>query len=186
MRICGLAAVLVMVLIPAATQARMIQPSPAPPAPRSGFRAEFLVDLADMEKKVLALAAAVPADRYSWRPAPGVRSFSEVYMHIAGGNYLLATFVGAKMPASEEERTLEQITAKPRILEELRKSFDHLRRAALTTSDRELDQPIRMFGNATTKRGALMMALNHLHEHLGQSVAYARMNGIVPPWSQTQ
>jgi len=186
MRIRGLAAVLVMVLIPAAAQARTIQPSSPPSAPRSGFRAEFLVDLADVEKRIIALAAAVPADRYSWRPAPGVRSFSEVYMHIAGGNYLLATFVGAKTPPNEEERTLEQITAKPRVLEELRKSFDHLRRAALTTADRELDQPIRMFGNATTKRGALMMALNHLHEHLGQSVAYARMNGIVPPWSQTQ
>ena len=138
-----------------------------------------------MEKKVLALAAAVPAERYNWRPAPGVRSISEVYMHIAGGNYLLSTFVGAKTPADEEAGSLEQITAKPRILDELRKSFDHLRRAGLTTTDAELDRPVRIFGNASTKRGALMMALNHLHEHLGQSIAYARMNGIIPPWSQT-
>ncbi|MEO6259405.1 MAG: DinB family protein [Thermoanaerobaculia bacterium] len=179
-----LAVVFLIILGSTTAQARILPPV-APP-PRSGFRAEFLVDLTDVEKRIMALAAVVPADRFSWRPAPGVRSVSEVYMHIVGGNYLLATFVGAKSSAREEESTLEQITAKPRVLEELRKSFDHLRRAALTTTDRELDQPIRMFGNATTKRGALMMALNHLHEHLGQSIAYARMNGIVPPWSQLQ
>ncbi len=179
------AAVILLILSSASAQGRILAPA-SPPPPRSGFRAEFLVDLTDVEKRIMALAAAVPADRFSWRPAPGVRSVSEVYMHIVGGNYLLATFVGAKSSAREEESTLEQITAKPRVLEELRKSFDHLRRAALTTTDRELDQPIRMFGNATTKRGALMMALNHLHEHLGQSIAYARMNGVVPPWSQLQ
>lgn len=187
MRAARLAAVSMMMLAAGVAEGRSLhQVAPLPAAPRSGFRAEFLSDLADMEKKVLALAGAVPADRYDWRPAPGVRSVSEVYMHIAGGNYLLATFVGAKTPATEEERALEQITAKPRVLEELRRSFEHLRRAALTTPDSELDQAVRMFGNASTKRGALMTALNHLHEHLGQSIAYARMNGIIPPWSQLQ
>jgi len=178
------AVVFLIVLGSATAQARILAPPSLPPAPRSGFRAEFLIDLADVEKRIMSLAAAVPADRFTWRPAPGVRSVSEVYMHIAGGNDLLASFVGAKTSPLEEDRSLEQIVAKPKILEELRKSFDHLRHAALTTTDRELDQPIRMFGNATTKRGALMMALNHLHEHLGQSIAYARMNGVVPPWSQ--
>jgi uncharacterized damage-inducible protein DinB len=154
--------------------------TPAPP--KSGFRAEFLRDLTDVEKKIEDLAAAVPAEKYTWRPAPGVRSVSEVYMHIAGGNYFLASFVGMKPPAYDE-RTLEQINDKQRVLAELKKSFDHIRMAAMTASDADLDKPIKMFGNDTTVRGAFMTALNHLHEHLGQSIAYARMNGIVPPWS---
>jgi uncharacterized damage-inducible protein DinB len=151
-------------------------------APKSGFRAEFLRDLDGVQRKIVDLAATVPADKYSWRPAPGVRSISEVYMHIAGGNYLLASFTGMK-PAGHDTRSLEKITDKDRVLVELRKSFDHLRTAALNATDTDLDKSIKMFGNDTTERAAFLTALNHLHEHLGQSIAYARMNGVVPPWS---
>lgn len=156
-----------------------------PVAPRSGFRAEFLRDLAEVEKKIVDLATATPADKYEWRPAPGVRSVSEVYMHIAGGNYFLASFVGMKPPAYDT-RTLEKIGDKQRVLDELKKSFEHIRLAALNATDADLDKPIKMFGNDTTERAAFMQALNHLHEHLGQSIAYARMNGVVPPWSARQ
>ncbi|PYQ35656.1 MAG: damage-inducible protein DinB [Acidobacteria bacterium] len=151
-------------------------------APKSGFRAEFLRDLDAVQRKIVDLAATVPADKYSWRPAPGVRSISEVYMHIAGGNYLLASFTGMK-PPGYDTRSLEKITDKDRVLVELRKSFDHLRTAALNATDTDLDKSIKMFGNDTTERAAFLAALNHLHEHLGQSIAYARMNGVVPPWS---
>lgn len=150
--------------------------------PTHGFRAEFLHDLADVEKKIVELAASTPASKYSWRPAPGVRSISEVYMHIAGGNYFLATFVGMKPPAYDEA-SLEKIGDKTRVLDELKKSFIHIRTAALNASDADLDKKIKMFGADTTERAAFMQALTHLHEHLGQSVAYARINGIVPPWS---
>ncbi|HYS56324.1 MAG TPA: DinB family protein [Thermoanaerobaculia bacterium] len=158
--------------------------NPAPAPPTRGFRAEFLRDLADVQKKIEDLAAAMPAAKYTWRPAPGVRSVSEVYMHIAGGNYFLASFVGMKPPAYDEQ-SLERINDKARVQAELRKSFDHIRLAALMASDSDLDKPIKMFGNDTTVRGAFVTALNHLHEHLGQSIAYARMNGVVPPWSAT-
>jgi uncharacterized damage-inducible protein DinB len=154
----------------------------APPqngAPKSGFRAEFLHDFDDVSKKIVELAEAMPASKYNWRPGPGVRSVSEVYMHIAGGNYFLATFAGAK-PPSYDTRNLEKITEKARVVEELRKSFEYLRTVAVQA---DLDKPIKMYGYDTTHRGALMTALNHLHEHLGQSIAYARMNGVVPPWS---
>jgi uncharacterized damage-inducible protein DinB len=153
-----------------------------PPAPKSGFRAEFLLDLDDVQKKIVDLAAAMPADKYSWRPAPGVRSVSEVFMHIAGGNYFLASFMGTKPPVYDEQ-TLERIHDKDRVLAELRKSFVHLRTAALSASDADLDKPIKMFGHDATERAGFMQALVHLHEHLGQSIAYARMNGVVPPWS---
>jgi hypothetical protein len=102
-------------------------------------------------------------------------------MHIAGGNYTLVSFVGDK--AMVDTRSFERITDKTRVLEELRRSFEYLRDSIIGTSDSDLDKPIRMFGNDSTERAAFMMALNHLHEHLGQSVAYARMNGVVPPWS---
>jgi uncharacterized damage-inducible protein DinB len=154
----------------------------APPAiPKSGVRAELLHDLDDMQKKILSLAMAVPADKYGWRPGRGVRSVSEVYMHIAGGNYTLVSFVGDHPML--DTRSFERITEKPRIIEELRKSFEYLRDTIINTTDADLDKPIHMFGNDSTERAAFMLALNHLHEHLGQSVAYARMNGIVPPWS---
>lgn len=153
--------------------------SPAPP--KSGVRAELLHDLDDMQKKILSLAMAVPPGKYGWRPARGIRSVSEVYMHIAGGNYTLVSFV-ADRPMLDT-RSFERITEKPRVMEELRRSFDYLRDAIVNTTDTDLDKPIRMFGTDSTERAAFMMALNHLHEHLGQSVAYARMNGIVPPWS---
>ena len=155
------------------------------PAPKSGFRAEFLRDLDDVQKKIVDLAAAVPADKYDWRPAPGVRSISEVYMHIAGGNYLLANFVGMK-PPGYDTRSLETITDKPRVLDELKKSFANLRAAALNASDADLDKNVKMFGNDLTERAAFLNALTHLHEHLGQSIAYARVNGVVPPWTGNQ
>src|SRR6266566_8531842 len=145
--------------------------TPAPAPPKHGFRAEFLRDLSDVQKKIEELAAAVPADKYTWRPAPGVRSISEVYMHIAGGNYFLASFVGMKPPTSYEQN-LERINDKARVLAELKKSFDHIRAAVLNASDADLDKPIKMFGTDTTVRGGFMTALNHLHEHLGQSIAY--------------
>jgi uncharacterized damage-inducible protein DinB len=151
--------------------------------PKSGFRAELLADLGDVSKKIVELAEAMPASKYNWRPGPGVRSVSEVYMHIAGGNYLLATFAGAK-PPSYDTRNLEKINDKARVIEELKKSFEYLRMVALQTSDADLEKSIKMFGNDTTQRGALMEALMHVHEHLGQSIAYARSNGVTPPWSE--
>ena len=151
-------------------------------APKAGFRTEFLADLDDVQKKIIDLATAVPAEKYTWRPNTDVRSVSEVYMHIAGGNYFAAAAIGRRSP-NGEVGTLEQIEEKDRVLEELRKSFEQLREAILAASDADLDKNVKMYGTDTTARAAMLTALNHIHEHLGQSIAYARMNGIVPPWS---
>ena len=148
-----------------------------------GFRAEFLTSLDEVQEKLTMLAEAVPAERYGWRPASDVRSIGEVYMHVAGGNYFLATFVGVKTPAGTP-KDLEKITDKQRILTELKKSFDHLRTAVARTPDSDLEKAVKMFGSPTSYRGVYVTILNHLHEHLGQSIAYARMNGVVPPWSR--
>ena len=153
------------------------------PKPAAGFKAEFFTDLDEVQKKITDLAAAVPADKYGWRPAEGVRSVSEVYMHIAGGNYFLATFLGVQPPATMP-KDIEKITDKQKVLAELQKSFDHLRAIAKNISPADLDKPVTMFGAPTTQRYVYTTILNHLHEHLGQSIAYARMNGVTPPWSK--
>ncbi|HEV7921760.1 MAG TPA: DinB family protein [Thermoanaerobaculia bacterium] len=163
--------------------AALAQPAPRTPAAKApSFRDEFLGDLDEVQKKIVDLANAVPADKYSWRPAEGVRSVSEVFTHIAGGNYYLATFLGVPPPA-EMPKEIEKITEKKKVLAELQKSFDHVR--SIIKSDPDFERTVKLYGNDTSRRNVYMMMLNHLHEHLGQSVAYARMNGIVPPWSAT-
>jgi uncharacterized damage-inducible protein DinB len=173
---------LLALLLPALASGQPAAVGKAPAAKQSSFREEFLHDLDDVQKKVLDLAGTVPADKYAWRPGEGVRSVSEVYMHIAGANYVLSTFLGVQPPA-DMPKDIEKITDKKRVLAELQKSFDHVRGIARTIADADLEQPVKLFGSETTKRGVFVTVLNHLHEHLGQSVAYARMNGIVPPWS---
>ncbi|HVS30014.1 MAG TPA: DinB family protein [Thermoanaerobaculia bacterium] len=158
-------------------------PQQGPGNGKSAFRNEFLANLDDVQEKIMELATAVPADKYAWRPGGGVRSIGEVYMHIAGGNYFLATFLGKQAPA-DIPRDLEKITDKQSILGELRRSFDHIRAASMSASDADLEKGVQMFGAKTSQRGVFVTMLNHLHEHLGQSIAYARMNGVVPPWSR--
>ena len=157
-----------------------------PAAPKTGFRADMLVQLSDVQKKIEDLAAAVPAETYSWRPAEGVRSVSEVYMHIAGGNYFLLTFIGIKPPKKMDPGIEKSVTDKAAVAEHLKVSFDHLRNAILKTSDKDLEKTTEMFGNTVTYCNTLITALVHLNEHLGQSIAYARMNGVVPPWTAAE
>jgi uncharacterized damage-inducible protein DinB len=170
----------------AAPAARAQAPAAAPAAPASGFRAEALGQHAYGEKQILDLAEATPADKYGWRPAPGVRSISEVYIHIAGGNYFLLGFAGVKPPAGLDKDMEKNVTEKSKVIEELKKSFAHLRAGIAATSDADLDKPVNFFGRDTTVRGVMLAAVSHEFEHLGQSIAYARTNGIVPPWTAEQ
>lgn len=155
----------------------------------TGVRAETMGQLNDAAKKMVALAEAIPEDKYSWRPAEGVRSVSEVFMHIAGANYFLPVFAGVKAEGYEGNegfkklQALEKITEKQKVIYELKKSYDHARMAISKTKDSDLDKKANFFGNETTVRGILILVAVHCHEHLGQSIAYARINGIVPPWS---
>jgi uncharacterized damage-inducible protein DinB len=177
-----LASLLLLLVLPQSLLAQA-QSGAKPSAPRNGFRAEFLANLDEVEDKIMELATSTPADKMSWRPAEGVRTFGEVYMHVAGGNYFLATFVGVKMPA-DVPKDLEKITEKQKIVTELKRSFDHVRNAARNQGDAELEKAVKLFGSQTSQRGVYITILNHLHEHLGQAIAYARMNGITPPWSR--
>jgi uncharacterized damage-inducible protein DinB len=154
--------------------------TPRAAAKPTGFHAQFFTDLDALESKIVSLANATPADKFGWRFSKDVRSISEVYMHIAGANYFLSSFLGVDAPKmnGDMEKT---VTKKAEVVAELRKSFAHLRNAANSATD--LETNVMMFGKQTNHQGVLVTMLNHLHEHLGQSIAYARFNGVVPPWS---
>jgi uncharacterized damage-inducible protein DinB len=159
--------------------------SATPSAPTSGPRAEFLQEIAYYEQRFTRLAEAVPADKYSWRPAEGVRSIGEVYAHIVAANYGLARALGTPPPAGIDPKAITAAANdKPKTVQALKDSFAHFRQAILALNDADADKPQKMFGQQTTQRGSFVMITGHTGEHLGQSIAYARMNGIVPPWTE--
>jgi uncharacterized damage-inducible protein DinB len=163
------------------------QPAGAPAdAPTAGYRAEFLRELSDLETKYVRLAEQMPADKYAWRPAEGVRSVGEVFLHVAGANFGLSRRIGTPSPASFTPQGYEKSTTdKAAIVEQLKQSFAHMRGAALKATDADADKTMPWFGGSTiTQRGFLVFLVRHAGEHLGQSIAYARMNGIVPPWTE--
>ena len=150
----------------------------------SGFLGEFINQLNDTEKKFVGLAEAVPQEKYSWRPGEGVRSVSEVFMHVAGANFMLTRIVGVAPPSGLDPKMEKTVTEKAEVKEMLTKSFAHMRKAAMETKDSDLDSKVKVFGRETTKRDAFLLFATHMHEHLGQSIAYARVNSVVPPWSK--
>ncbi len=156
------------------------------PEPKSGFRADILGQINFVEKRIEDLAEAMPADKYAWRPGDGVRSVSEVYMHIVGANYLFMTFVGVKPPMKMDPGMEKSVTDKTEITAKLKPSFEHFRAGVIGLSDKDLDKTASVFGNTMTYRNVLITAIAHLHEHLGQSIAYARVNGVVPPWTAAE
>lgn len=150
----------------------------------AGARGEVLGSIADAEQKMIALAEAIPAEKYTWRPAEGVRSVSELFLHMVSANYGIPRVWGAAPPEGFTPQGFERSTTdKAAIIEHLRRSFAHCRSAVLAMADADLDKPLRMFGNDTTQRGALILLAGHAREHLGQAIAYARVNGVVPPWT---
>jgi uncharacterized damage-inducible protein DinB len=153
--------------------------------PTSGARAEFLEEIAFYEQRYTRLAETVPAEKYSWRPGEGVRSIGEVYTHIVAANYGVARALGTAPPAGFDFKSVTAISSdKAKTVQALKDSFAHFRKAILALSDADLDKPQKMFVRQTTQRGAFFMITGHFGEHLGQSIAYARMNGVVPPWTE--
>jgi len=153
----------------------------------SGVKAEMLQWFKDAESKLIDLADATPEAKYSWRPAKDVRSTGEVFMHVAGANYGIPSFAGVKPPEGFDFATFEKSkTKKADIVPTLKASFAYMEKAFSEMSDADLEKPAEFFGMKTTTRGAYLLLLSHCHEHLGQSIAYARSNGIVPPWTARQ
>jgi uncharacterized damage-inducible protein DinB len=154
--------------------------------------AELLLPFDSLEKQVIALAKAIPEEKYAWRPAPGVRSFKEVFLHIVNGNQLLLN-VAENSPSREE--LLKQVeqnakgeqnaVSKEKIVTMLAESFAAVRKALEgVRSTAALTRDVDFFGTPAPMGGVLASIDTHIAEHLGQTIAYARVNGIVPPWSQ--
>jgi len=152
-----------------------------------------LLPFQDLEKQLIALAKAIPEEKYSWRPAPGVRSFKEVFLHIIFGNELLLN-VATRNP--DKEAVMKEIeqnakgeqdpVSKEQIVARLTENFAAVRKAmegvrSITGLTREID----VFGKQQPMGRVLVEIDSHTSEHLGQAIAYARVNGIVPPWSQS-
>jgi uncharacterized damage-inducible protein DinB len=137
-------------------------------------------------KQVIELANAIPADKYSWRPAPGVRSVSEVFMHIAVSNYWLLAQTGASTypKALEPDNIDTTITSKPEVIDWLTKSFEAVKTARAKESSAALAKKVHIADREAPRDGIYLRILVHANEHMGQLVAYARVNGIVPPWSK--
>jgi len=158
---------------------------------KPAFIDDFLGQVEYVQGQIMSLEGAVPAEKYSWKPGEGVRSIAEVYRHIEFGNYALLSLMGVQPPADvnftmDIKKWDAGVTDKSKLASGLKASFDHLKTAAGKMTEADLAVKVDFFGTQMTKRSALMSALSHLHEHLGQSIAYARMNGIVPPWTTEQ
>lgn len=138
-----------------------------------------------VSRQLIALAEATPPEKFEWRPAPGVRSMSEVYMHIALGNFYLLSVTGPKMPADLKSADMEKtVTAKAEVIDWLKRSLDAVKTAHAGVKSDDLQRKVKISGRDANVDGMYLRIIVHANEHMGQLIAYARMNGIVPPWSK--
>ena len=154
-----------------------------PEATRAVVADELLADLRDVRLKFLSLAEAIPESAYGWRPEEGVRSVGEVFAHVAGGTVVVAQRGGINAPPPEWFARQDPLLDKESIVRALGEAFNWLEAELSVIDEAALEMPTEVFGRSSTTRAALAFALAHAHEHLGQSISYARMNGITPPWS---
>jgi uncharacterized damage-inducible protein DinB len=182
-----------LVTILAATPLAAQQATSASAATSTGLVADLLRDVGQVERKMVGLARALPADKYSWRPAPGVRSIGEVVMHVASDNYWFPAAFGTpadpstgikgddfKTAVAFEKRQVSRDSS----IAELERSFAFLKKTLAAVPESRLSEKVTLFGQQFTTQQAWLLATVHLHEHLGQFIAYSRGNGVTPPWSQ--
>ena len=155
----------------------------APKGP--GYRAEYLAELSVAEDHVVRLAEVIPADKYTWRPADGVRSISEVLLHLASSHNNMPRFLGVApregmLGAEYDKSTLD----KAKIVAALRESFAFMRAGVERLTDADAEKTLPWFDGKNTYRGMLYFMARHTGEHTGQLIAYARVIGVVPPWSE--
>lgn len=166
------------------------------PAPPSVF-AEIETDLATVEEKLVGLAEAMNQEQYGWRPMEGVRSTAEMFMHVTADNYFLPALAGVPAPehtkiAAPDDPNAYQtvldfeasITDRQAVIDEMKASFVHLREALAAVDPAMAGQEVEFFGQKSTLQGLWFLTATHLHEHLGNSITYARANQVVPPWSR--
>lgn len=150
----------------------------------TGYRSEVLAEVMVQEDKFMRLAEAIPADKYTWRPSADVRSIAEVFLHVSAANYNLYKLVGTPPPDGFNVNGFDKSTSdKAKVIATLKDSFAHARKAITSMPDANLEKSLDWFGGKNTQRGILLFIVRHAAEHLGQSIAYARFIGVVPPWT---
>jgi uncharacterized damage-inducible protein DinB len=145
-----------------------------------GYDGEWL----HVSNQLIALAEATPAEKFAWRPAPGVRSTSEVYMHIVMANFWLLSVTGPKMPPDLKEDAEKTVTSKPEVIAWLKRSLDAVKQAHVAADPKDMSRKLKVEGHDATVDGMYLRIIVHANEHMGQLVAYARMTGVAPPWSK--
>ena len=168
-------------------QAAAPAPAPAPTGP-SKVNDEAWAVIEDAGTKLGRLAQAIPQEKYTWRPVEGVRSVSELFLHVAAGNFNIPRRVGTQPPADFKPQGFDTSTTdKAKVIETLKASFEHLKAAAGKVSDADMEKTAAWFGGRQASyREILFFLAAHDHEHLGQAIAYTRMLGITPPWTEEQ
>lgn len=160
------------------------QPAPDTTAPSYDMKAQALLDLENVQKKMVSLANAVPADKMNWRPAPDARSFAEVFLHAAGERYGILSLMGAEKPEGFNGKAFEKSTTdQAQIVAELNKSWDFAQKAISGMTNAEFAKLLPKLGPQANAGDVVYILVADAHEHLGQSIAYARENGITPPWT---
>ncbi|ABF41761.1 hypothetical protein Acid345_2760 [Candidatus Koribacter versatilis Ellin345] len=138
-----------------------------------------------VSRQLIALAEAIPADKYAWRPAPGVRSTGEVIMHIAGANFYFLSLMGQKLPPDFQSVDEEKVAPeKAKVVDWLKRSLDAAGNARAHVTAADLKKTAKFLDHTVTHDDIYLRMVIHNNEHMGQLVAYARMNGVVPPWSE--
>jgi uncharacterized damage-inducible protein DinB len=174
---------LVLALSTATLHAQTAAPNPQFEGIWEGYDGEW----GHVSRQLIELAQAIPADKYAWRPAPGVRSVSEVYMHIALANFYLLSITGPKMPSDIKSDDMEKtVTSKPEVIQFLKRSLDAVKTARAQLKPGDLQRKVEIEGKMVTVDGMYLRIIVHDNEHMGQLIAYARINGIVPPWSKAE
>jgi uncharacterized damage-inducible protein DinB len=159
---------------------------------KSALQNDLVGQIDHVEKQIMDLEEAMPQDKFNWRPAPGVRSVAEVYLHIAFANYNLGRMATGKTPpestgfSQDRKKWDAQSTDKAAIKKILQASFDWVEEAIKGIPDKDLDKKVDFFGHEISTRALLIVIVNHQAEHLGQSIAYARSNKVTPPWSKSE
>ena len=165
----------------------LLATEPAPPANAAG---DILFSLASVESETMQLAKAFPEEKYGWKPGPGVRTFQQVMLHIARGNHLILSIAQGAEPdevqkiIGENNKAEQTPIDKAAAIKALEDSFAEIHQYLESVRATQLTLDMEFFGQKTTRRGILVWLDTHMGEHLGQAIAYARMNGIVPPWSK--
>ncbi|SRR6266404_3295274 len=153
-------------------------------APSYDMKSQSLLDLERVQKKFVDLANVVPADKFTWRPSADSRSFAEVFLHVAGERYQILALMGAAPPAGFDAKTFEKLTTdKVRIIEELNRSWEFTKKTISGMSNADFAKLLPKLGPQANAGDVIYILVADAHEHLGQLVAYAREQGIVPPWT---